>query len=287
MKKTKTPLALLYLRTVYNTIGRIFPNYFANHALQLWSTAMRFKTPDYEQPAFKSATLETIKINGVNVTTYSWQDDAVTADKTLLFVHGWAGRGTQIAHYIKALNAKGYHIISFDAPAHGNSSGTQTSLFEFTDIVFELDKRYGPFDAAITHSVGGMVLMFAMSLGVKINRVACICPPISFDEITDNFQRILNLPENIKKILVRKTYVSHGQTIRNAVNALTNAKKMRSKALLIHDQDDNEFSWHDSEKIAMAWPGARFIKTEGLGHRRVIHDKTVIQNILKFLDETE
>jgi len=62
---------------------------------------------------------------------------------------------------------------------------------------------------------------------------------------------------------------------------------MRSKALLIHDQDDNEFSWHDSEKIARAWPGARFIKTEGLGHRRVIHDKTVVQNILKFLDETE
>jgi len=285
--KTKTPLALLVLRTVYNTIGRVFPDFFANHAHQLWFTTMRFKTPAYELPALKSATQETIDINGVKVTAYSWQDNAVTTDKTLLFVHGWTGRGTQIVHYIKPLNAMGYRIISFDAPAHGNSSGQQTSMFEFTDMVFAMNERYGPFDAAITHSVGGLVLMYAMSLGLKINRVACICPPLNFDEITNNFQKILNLPESIMKILVRKTYVFHGQTLRNAVNALNNAPKMTGKALLIHDQDDDQFSWHDSEKIAQAWPDAQFIKTTGLGHRRIIHDKAVIQNILEFLDETE
>lgn len=286
-KKTKTPLALRLLRTMYNTIGRVFPNFFANHAHQLWCTVIRFNTPAYEQAALQSADKGNIDINDVTVTTYSWQDDTVTCDKTLLFVHGWAGRGTQIAHYIKSLNTMGYRVVSFDAPAHGSSTGTQTSIFEFTDIVFELDKRYGPFDAAITHSVGGIVLMYAMSLGLDIKRVVCICPPISFDEISQNFQRILELPESIMKILVRKTYVSHGQTIRNAVNALSNAKKMTSKALLIHDEDDNEFSWHDSEKITQAWPGARFIKTSGLGHRRILHDKAVIQNVLEFLHKPE
>ncbi|NNJ50441.1 MAG: TetR family transcriptional regulator, partial [Gammaproteobacteria bacterium] len=53
--------------------------------------------------------------------------------------------------------------------------------------------------------------------------------------------------------------------------------------LVIHDEDDSDISWHSGENIAKAWPGARFIKTSGLGHRRIIHDDTVVRHIIDFL----
>jgi pimeloyl-ACP methyl ester carboxylesterase len=281
----KVPLGLRLLRFMYHRAGPIFPQYFGKLAYEQWFTTARFKTPDYELPALNSALKETIEVNGLNVAVYIWQDKTIESRSTVLFIHGWTGRGTQIAKYIKPLNEIGYRVISFDGPAHGNTPGTQTSLLEFTDVVFALDKHYGPLDAAITHSFGGMVLAYAMSLGLlKVNRAVCICPPNNFQVLTENFQRILALPDNVMKVMVRKTYASHGQIIRDAVDTVNNVKNLKCKGLIIHDEDDIEIPWHSGEEIAQAWPDSRFIKTSGLGHRRIIHDKAVIKHIVDFLE---
>lgn len=283
----KIPLALRLIRFMYNNIGPLFPAYFGKLAYQQWFTTARFKTPAYELPALRSAAKEYLNVNGLELAVYIWQDRSIDAKKTLLFIHGWTGRGTQVANYIKPLNDIGYRVISFDGPAHGNTSGKQTSLLEFTDVVFALDQHFGPFDAAITHSFGGMVLAYAMSLGLKVNRAACLCPPKNFQVLIENFQRILALPDSVMKVMARKTYESHGQIIRDAVNTVNNVKHLGCRGLLIHDEDDIEISWHSSEEIARAWPGARFIKTKGLGHRRIIHDKEVIKHIIDFIDDDD
>jgi pimeloyl-ACP methyl ester carboxylesterase len=281
----KVPLGLQLLRFMYNTAGRVFPGYFGKLAYQQWFTTARFKTPSYELPALESADIKTLDVNGLAIAVYIWQDKTVEPRATLLFIHGWTGRGTQIANYIKPLNSIGYRVISFDGPAHGNTPGNQTSVLEFTDVVFALDRHFGPFDAMITHSFGGMVLAYAMSLGLKLERAACICPPKNFQVLIDNFQRILNLPDSVMKVMLRKTFASHGQIMRDAVNTVNNVKNLKCKGLIIHDEDDIEISWHSGEEIAQAWPGARFIKTKGLGHRRIIHDKNVITSIVDFLND--
>lgn len=285
-KKTGTPLSLSFIRFIYNTLGPIFPDYFGNRAYQQWFTTFRFKTPAYELDALGSASEEEIEVNGLAVKVYIWNGEKVSnthSSPTVLFIHGWTGRGTQIAKYIEPLNAMGYRVLSFDGPAHGRTPGKQTSLLEFTDVVLALNKNYGPFDAAITHSFGGMVLAFAMVKGLTLKSAACICPPKNFQVLTDNFQRVLNLPDSVMNVLVRKTYESHGQVTRDAVDMLNNVKNLNCRGLLIHDEDDDEISWHSSEEIARAWPGATFIKTSGLGHRRIIRDEQVVQHIVDFI----
>jgi pimeloyl-ACP methyl ester carboxylesterase len=281
----EAPIGLRLLRMMYKTTGQLFPQYFGKLAYEQWFTAARFKTPAYELPALNSASRETIEVNGLNIAVYIWQDKTIEPRSSLLFIHGWMGRGTQIAKYINPLNAIGYRVISFDGPAHGNTPGKQTSVLEFTDVVLALDKHYGPFDAAITHSFGGMVLAYAMSLGLKLNLAACICPPKDFQVLIENFQRILTLPDSVMRVMLRKLYASHGQIIRDAVDTLNNVKNLTCKGLIIHDEDDIEISWRSSEEIAEAWPASRFIKTTGLGHRRIIHDKEVIKHIVDFLKE--
>ena len=282
-KPSKIPLALHFLRFTYNRLGSLFPVFFGNRAYEQWFTTTRFKTPVYELSALKSAAKETISVNDLDIAVYLWQPKTIKPLATLLFIHGWTGRGTQIINYIEKLNNMGYRVISFDGPAHGYTPGKQTSLLEMTDVVLALDKHYGNFDAAITHSFGGMILVYAMTLGLKIDRAALICPPKNFQVILDNFQRILTLPDSVMQVMNRKSYATHGHITRDAINTIDNVKNLSCKALLIHDKDDLDISWHSSEEIANAWPGAQFIKTKGLGHRRIIHDKQVIQHIITFL----
>lgn len=280
----KIPFALRLLRIIYNTAGRAFPVYFGHRAYEQWFTTIRYKTPPFEKLALESARQESILVNGITVAVFIWQDKTIVPDKTLLFVHGWTGRGTQVAYYIKKLNTLGYRVISFDGIAHGKTPGTQTSAFEMTDVVLALDNHYGKFDAAITHSFGGMILAYAMSLGLKIDSAAMICPPTGFEIILKNFQRILDLPESVMQAVIRKSFASHGQNIRDAVNTLNNVKDLRCKGLILHDEDDIDITWHSGEEIAEAWPDAKFIKTSGLGHRRIIRDENVIDHVIKFLN---
>ena len=285
--RPKVPFSLRYIRFIYNTLGRLFPQHYGNRAYEQWFTTTRFKTPAYELPAVASAHRETLDVNGLPIAIYIWQSENVDNSKTLLFIHGWTGRGTQVVNYIERLNAIGYRVISFDGPAHGNSPGKQTSVLEMTDVVLALDKHYGKFDAAITHSFGGMVLAYAMSLGLKVERAAMICPPNNFQIILDNFQNILTLPDSVMRVLIRKSYATHGQNISDALNTVYNVKKINCKGLVIHDEDDADISWRSGKEIADAWPNARFIKTRGLGHRRIIHDEGAINDIISFMGEAD
>ncbi|MFV2003820.1 MAG: alpha/beta fold hydrolase [Gammaproteobacteria bacterium] len=284
-KTTKIPFTLQLLRLTYNTFGRLFPVYFGNRAYEQWFTTIKFNTPSYELPALEAATKESIKVNGLPVAVYIWQDKKTKPNASLLFIHGWNGRGTQVANYIKKLNTIGYRVISFDGPAHGNTPGKQSSLLEMTDVVLALNKSYGGFDAAITHSFGGMILAFAMSQGLKLDRAALVCPPKDFQVIFDNFKRILALPDSVMQAVARKAFATHGQITQDLINTINNVKRLSCKGLVIHDEDDVDNPWRGGKEIADAWPGATFIKTRGLGHRRIIHDDRVIEHIIDFMSD--
>jgi alpha-beta hydrolase superfamily lysophospholipase len=79
--------------------------------------------------------------------------------KKVLLVHGWSGRGTQLFKIADELLKQGYSTISFDAPAHGKSPGKTTIMVDFITTILEIEKQFGPFDAAIGHSLGGMSVL--------------------------------------------------------------------------------------------------------------------------------
>ena len=62
-----------------------------------------------------------------------------------------------------------------------------------------------------------------------------------------------------------------------------NVKDLTSPALIIHDEDDVSVNWEQGKMITDAWPGARFMKTSGLGHGRVLRDKQVIAAVVAFI----
>ena len=159
-KNPHIPFALHVMRFMFSRIGPLFPNYFGRLAYNLWFSTQRYKTPAKELPSKNAATTEIMDTHGLPVHMYKWGDDS---KPKVLFAHGWSGRGTQCAFFIEPLLQAGFQVISFDGPAHGETPGKQTSILQFADVILQINKRYGPFDAAFTHSFGGMLLAYAMT----------------------------------------------------------------------------------------------------------------------------
>jgi hypothetical protein len=53
--------------------------------------------------------------------------------------------------------------------------------------------------------------------------------------------------------------------------------------LVIHDRADREVAFACAMRHIRAWPRARLLETEGLGHRRLLTDPTVLAATADFL----
>ena len=58
---------------------------------------------------------------------------------------------------------------------------------------------------------------------------------------------------------------------------------LTAKALVIHDQDDKDVRIESGLCVARSWPDARFKRTYGLGHRKILRDQNVIAATADFL----
>jgi len=278
-KKQYMPFAVKVLRFIFSKLGPLAPGFFGQRAFELWFSTQRYKTPQKELPAKSAAATLTLDMHGLPVMVYRWGEGS----KKILFVHGWSGRGTQCAFFIEPLINAGYQVISFDSPAHGESPGERSSILQFSDTLIKLEENHGPFDAAITHSFGGMALAYAMRFGMEINRVVSICPPDDIRTLLKNFQTSLAIPDVVMNVVDTAFYATHGYSLRDRVSTVNNVKRLSNKALIIHDEDDSELHWSCGKNVADAWPGARFIKTSGLGHRRIIRDPRVVKTAIDFI----
>jgi pimeloyl-ACP methyl ester carboxylesterase len=62
-------------------------------------------------------------------------------------------------------------------------------------------------------------------------------------------------------------------------------KQIRIPALMFHDRSDNVTPVEDSRAIANAWSEARYIETNGLGHRGALQSVEVHEQVVRFLAE--
>ena len=97
----------------------------------------------------------------------------------VLLVHGYSGRGVQMAALAHRIAAEGFTAVFFDAGGHGGSRaekvGFSTFIHDTAAIVAHLD---APVFAMVGHSAGGLAMMRARAVfGVEADRYAVISAP--------------------------------------------------------------------------------------------------------------
>ena len=250
-------------------------------AIKLFRTPIRFKTPAREKMMAESAQKKMDFIPEVNqeVMAYSYG----YSKRKVLLIHGWSGRGTQLFKIADKLLENGFMTISFDAPAHGKSTGKTTMMNEFVKTALFLEKEFGPFEIAIGHSLGGMAVLNAVKQGLNIKKAIVIG---AGDVITDIIKEFVakieikpKMVDNIKKIFYKK----FGEDIDN-YSAYIAAKNVKIPTLVLHDTEDDAVPVSCAHHIRQNLEQGEILITHGLGHSRILKDTKVIHRIVEFIN---
>lgn len=204
---------------------------------------------------------------------------------TILLMHGWGGSRAQMTGFVDPLLSAGYRLVAYDQPAHGESDGKLTNLLEIAPTMDIIAKQEGNFDAIIAHSFGTLITSYAL---VKRN----FPPPArlvyfgAFNQLLDSlprFQAISGLPDEIIQGFRVMLNENFGEGVLEEIVHEKLAPQINIPALMFHDTADNVTPVEDSRAIARAWKGARFIETQGLGHRGALQSKEIHEQVLEFL----
>lgn len=267
------------VRTVMGPLRRglrwaraLSPDLAARMAYEVFTTPRRHTRPAREREILASA--EPLFLGDGSIRAWTWGSGPVVA-----LVHGWEGRGAQLGAFVEPLVARGFQVVTFDAPGHGDSEGRHSSLLDFADAVLALGRRVGPLHAVIAHSMGAPSVTVALARGLSAERVAFIAPPSSVRDRLETFVDFLELPRSVAGDLGERMERRYGVSPA-AIEVSALAPGMTAPLLLVHDADDVEVpAWHSAE-YARYWPTARVKTVSGLGHRKILRDPQVVSAVV-------
>lgn len=262
-------------------IALISTKWIVKFAARLFTTPIKHKTPKREFEMDRNSTQEMLEVPEIGKAIMVYQ--LGQSHRKILLVHGWSGRGTQLVKFSDALLGQGFSIVSFDAPAHGKSPGKTTLMPEFIESILEVDKQYGPFEAAIGHSLGGMSLLNAVRKGFKINHLVIIGSGDIIKDIFDDFVNRMEMKPEISDLMRDHFERKYNKTMAEFSSYLS-ARTIDIPVLVIHDNDDAEVPVKCAIHIHENLKNGQLMLTKKLGHRKILGDPTVIERLLKFIN---
>ncbi len=202
---------------------------------------------------------------------------------TVLLVHGWGERAASLGALIEPLTAAGHRVVGIDLPGHGDSVTADTNLYVAADTISEVAAQSGGVTAIVAHSMGGHATMLALKNGLQVGSVVLLSPSSRLSEALSRFVEMLSLPPRAASGLKRSLERRFGETLWTEFEGRELVRDLRVPALIVHDRDDAQVPLSDSELLVSAWPGARLMTTESLGHGRILRDEHVVAETLSFI----
>ena len=275
-------LQYLTMKIWFKHGGAILPKSVANSAYRLAT-----KPPRHYPNKIDNTTLlhHAIVINenfdNHKVHGYMWG----TGDKLVLLLHGWNSHALSMRNFIPPLLKKGYKVLAFDAPGHGHSDSIYSGT-AYKNMVGSVIEQYQP-QIIIAHSVGGLnaLLELATKPITSVKKVITIGTPYDATYAIKHYMTLLSLHRFARKHfwrkLLRKWRINLSKFDLRNIYATDN---LNIDGLIIHDINDEIIPYQHAVEIQNIWPRARIVTTHGLGHSKILKNKSVVEQIIKFIE---
>ncbi len=266
--------ALTLLRAQNRVLSVVAPTWAARRGRDLFLTPRRIPPPRREESVAGIAEPLTLP-SGLVVSRWG----AAGRPRAVL-LHGWEGRPTQFGPIIAELGVD-FEVLGVHAPAHGDSPGQRANPVAFAAALSEVDQAFGPFAVAVGHSMGAGAVVLALTEGLRAERAVLISSPSSIEGVCRRFCGFVGLQgaavDRFFTLVEREVgRPATGVSIEGlgaTVDTLT---------LVVHDQGDREVPIADGRAVANALPSGRLFETQGLGHRRILRDRAVVEAVAAF-----
>jgi pimeloyl-ACP methyl ester carboxylesterase len=268
-------------RALFRSADLVAPDLAGRVARDIW-----FAVPPRMSPARLPEGGEPFVVEslGAVVRGHVWGSGPV-----VYLVHGWGGRGSQLASFVESLLAGGFRVVMFDAPAHGDSDPGpagpgRTHGVEFGKALDAVFARFGPAHAVVAHSLGAISTYLTLRFGwLSTSRLVLVAPMVAAVPLFDQFQRALGFGARTRRAFDRhlEEFVGIPMGEFDAIYQASHVDPVRT--LIVHDRGDRQTPWADSVRLVDSLPDARLVTTNGLGHRRLLEDSAVVREVVAFL----
>lgn len=271
--------ALFLIRLSFKLFGPLFPRMLAHWAYFLWTRTHRYPEPAREKRMRRRAGEHSLFVNNREIKAWSWGDGPL-----VLLVHGWNGRGMQMAGFVDPLLKSGYRVMTFDAPGHGLSPGQHSSILDIRDVLMHIGEQHGPVHAVIAHSFGVACLSASIVEGFQCTAAIAISSPGGYQSLLEGYTQYLRMPAPVKDHLEVIIVDRIGKTFWEDFSPVTATSELPEHCLIVHDTADKTVHWKIGEALAQRWPNAELFLTKGLGHRRLLLSGKLARHVSSYLD---
>ncbi|EAR17252.1 MULTISPECIES: alpha/beta fold hydrolase [Robiginitalea] len=283
MNKLRTALKRLQPRLIgwyLNLLVLISPSRAARKAFFVFSKVRRGRVQPAQQDYLQAARHKVESVADHQIQTYQWSGDG----PVVLLIHGWESNTFRWRNLIGHLREAGFHIVAFDAPAHGYSSGTYMHVPMYAECVEHMVQKFQP-RYIVGHSVGGMTALYHAHRHPNegVEKIVTIGSPSEFYEIMEDYQRIVGFNDRVMQALDQFIFEEFGyHTHEFSTSRFVEGNP--KKGLILHDKSDPITPFHASVRVHNAWRESVLVPTEGLGHS--MHQEAVNKRIVAFLSES-
>ncbi|MFN3353669.1 MAG: alpha/beta fold hydrolase [Brevundimonas sp.] len=208
--------------------------------------------------------------------------DGGAADRSALLLHGWQGTQHDLDEIRRQLLARGWRTVAMDFPAHGRSPGRVMTLADMAAAVRGVVETYGPFDAAIAHSLGGAALVEAASGERVAARIALLGAPLSAGLHMRRLMERLGLPAS-RYPRIRTAYRALYGLDLDRFDVSRTPLSPEVPALLVYGSHDRTVPPDEGQRIHEVTPHGRLVVLEGVGHRGLLRHRAAIHEIIEFV----
>jgi pimeloyl-ACP methyl ester carboxylesterase len=280
MNKLHPTLRTLLAKTYgkwFNLVAIFSPPAAAKLAFNTFAKVRKGRVQPRQQAFLDEARHSQEEVVGQVIQTYQWTGEG----PRVLLIHGWESNSFRWKNLIAVLREAGFHVIAFDAPAHGYSTGKILHVPLYTECVEHMVQTFDP-KYIIGHSVGGMTALYHAHRhpNESVEKVVTIGSPAEFEEIVTSYQQLLGFNDRVLKAFDALIFEEFGYHVHEFATHRF-IKGNPKKGLLLHDRLDQIAPFHASQKVHDAWEDSVLIPTEGLGHS--MHQEDVNRKIAEFL----
>lgn len=275
---------LSLLRVGMRALSRVSPTLAVRAFDRLWFSAPRTRAGAEARAVLAEGERHALEVHGQRVVAWTWGEGPA-----VLLLHGWGGNTGQLHAFVAPLRAAGYRVVAFDAPAHGVSGpsrhgGRRVTFFEIADALRTAAEAFGPLHALVAHSGGCAVTGLALRDGWNAPaRIAFVSPYALPSTSIEPFGRTIGASARVIDLFRARTERLLGRAWTEFDIPALAQRRALPPLLLVHDRGDREVPFAHSRAVAGAWPRARLVATDGLGHRKLLGDPGVVAAVVGFI----
>ena len=197
-------------KSVGKTLSHLLPILIVSLAYNKLTNPQVKKLREHETLLLGKAKQEDFEFKGFDIKLYEWG----SGKKEILLIHGWEGQAGNFADLIEVLLENDYKVYAFDGPSHGYSSKGKTSLFEFTELVAVLIKKFKA-STLVSHSFGGVATTYALysNPDIHIEKYLLLTTPDRFIERIEDVSAFIGITDKVKQRLIKRLMNETGKDV--------------------------------------------------------------------------